>query len=81
MLIDAARIDAWAKSPEARHTLPELVRRLLLQAGLRLHRLAMPSGSGADRRRHRPATSPDEQARRSLAFLLMCSLRNPEIRR
>lgn len=48
MLIDAARIDAWAKSPEARQSLPELVRRLLLQAGLRLLRLAMPSGSGAD---------------------------------
>jgi hypothetical protein len=48
MSIDAARIDAWAESPDARHTLPELVRRLLLQAGVPIHRLHMPSGSGAD---------------------------------
>lgn len=48
MLLDAERLESWAKSPEARTVLPDLIRRLMLGAGARLRRLDLRGGSAAD---------------------------------
>lgn len=48
MLINAAHIDSWARNPEARHTLPELISRLILGSGVRLRRLDFPGGAATD---------------------------------
>lgn len=46
MRIGAEDLEGWAARPEARTEFPALVRRLLAHGGVRLRRLAMPSGSG-----------------------------------
>jgi len=49
MAITAEHLSSWAKKPEARTMLPDLVRRLVLASGAKLRRLELPGGSAVDR--------------------------------